>query len=554
MVSLPGKRILLEMFGAEGVEFMFGNPGTSEAPMIEIMREYSNIRYILALQEGVAVGIADGYWRGSGKTPLVSLHIDNGMANGLSLMVDQKYTYGPMVLTAGNKDIRKLAAGRSDLAEMARPFAKWSAEITCAEQVAPTIRRAFQEAASPLAGPAFVAMSANAFEEEAEARIQPSIPLILPAPDITAIEKAALLIAGADNPLLVLGGRVSECGGQKSIKAAVALAETAGMPVYGHYSSSLDFPATHPLWQERIQVRCPETLELLRSADVVVAAGCPAFEDFFYVSDHILSPGAKLIHIDVSAEEIGRSEPAHVGIIAQPGQALQLMADAVANAQTGSQREAAKVRAQIAAKQSDARREEFKRRALAERGNSPMTETAMAKAIADALPDDAVLFNDGISISPSVFQAVSPSSYGSYFSARGQAIGWGIGATIGLKLGVGDRPVVGVIGDGSAMMTIQGLWTAVNDSVPAVFVISNNASYRILKINMNHYRRLMGREPSDSFFAMDFPTSINFAAQAEAYGARGVRATTPDELTRGIRDGINSGAPTVIDAIVDGSL
>jgi hypothetical protein len=117
------------MFEAEGVEYMFGNPGTSEAPMMAVMDQYPSIEYVLVLQEGVAVGLAEGYARSTGKVPLVSLHIDNGMSNGLSLMIDQLYSGTPMVMTAGNKDIRKLASGRSDLANMARPYAKWGPRI-----------------------------------------------------------------------------------------------------------------------------------------------------------------------------------------------------------------------------------------------------------------------------------------------------------------------------------------------------------------------------------------------------------------------------------------
>ena len=112
MVELTGKHALLQMFRAEGVEYMFGNPGTSETPMITIMPEYPDLKYQLVLQEGVAVGMAEGYGRSTGKVPLVSLHIDNGLANAYSLMIDQLRSGTSMVETAGNKDIRKLASER----------------------------------------------------------------------------------------------------------------------------------------------------------------------------------------------------------------------------------------------------------------------------------------------------------------------------------------------------------------------------------------------------------------------------------------------------------
>ena len=155
-MKLAGKHALLQMFVAEGVNYVFGNPGTSETPMMTILPEYKDLNYVLVLQEGVAVGMAEGYGRSTGTVPLVSLHIDNGMANGLSMMIDQLRSGTPMVMTAGNKDIRKLGSGRSDLAELARPFAKWSAEITHPGQVPSVIRRAFQEAKTSPTGPVFI--------------------------------------------------------------------------------------------------------------------------------------------------------------------------------------------------------------------------------------------------------------------------------------------------------------------------------------------------------------------------------------------------------------
>ena len=249
MPELAGKHALLKMFQAEGVKHMFGQPGTSEAPIMDVMPDYPDIGYYLVLQEGVSVGMAEGYARSTGEVPLVSLHIDNGMANGLSLMIDMKYSGTPMVLTAGNKDIRKMAAGRSDLAEMARPFAKWSTEITHAEQMASVIRRAFQEARTAPTGPVFVSVSANAFDDVADIDILPSSQVrTLPTADENAVEEACELIASAERPILIVGDRVSEYGGATG---AVRLAELAGMKAYGHNSTSMNFPASHPLWQGR---------------------------------------------------------------------------------------------------------------------------------------------------------------------------------------------------------------------------------------------------------------------------------------------------------------
>ena len=542
------------MFRAEGVEYMFGNPGTSEAPMMNVMKEYPDIRYILVLQEGVAVGMAEGYARSTGKVPLVSLHIDNGMANGLSLMIDQKYSGTPMVLTAGNKDIRKMAAGRSDLEDMARPFAKWSTEISHAEQTTSVVRRAFQEARTAPTGPVFVAVSANAFDEIADLDIIPSTAVVsTPSADPDAIDDACELVAGAERPILIVGDRVTEYG-TDGTKAAISLAETAGMRVYGHGSSNVNFPTNHPLWQGGLNMRTAEAVAAVRAADVVVAAGCPVFEDFFFQSGQFIGPNTKLIHIDINSDAIGKSEPTDVGILAAPGTAMSQLASALADSMNGSQVEAAKGRSEAAKAESQAAHEAFLK--LAEQGHRgrPMSPAAMAMALADALPTDSSVFNDGVSSGGAVFQAMRPADPLSYMGCRGQAIGWGMGATLGLKLGLPQRHVVGVVGDGSAMMTIQALWTAVNDRIPVVYVICNNSSYRVLKVNMNHYHRLNNMPLPDSYFAMDFPTPIDFAAQARAYGMHGARVEDPENLRPELEKAFESGEPAVLDVVIDGAL
>ena len=354
-MKLAGKHALLQMFVAEGVNYVFGNPGTSETPMMTILPEYKDLNYVLVLQEGVAVGMAEGYGRSTGTVPLVSLHIDNGMANGLSMMIDQLRSGTPMVMTAGNKDIRKLGSGRSDLAELARPFAKWSAEITHPGQVPSVIRRAFQEAKTSPTGPVFIGMSANAFDDVADVDIVASTDVVQnSSADPGVIEEICDLLATADRPIMIIGDRL---GGAN--QEALRLAETAGIPVYGHGSFEVNFPATHPLWQGNLSVRNPEAVKAIRSADLIIAAGCTVFDDFFYQSEDIIPKSAKLVHIDSDPGSIGKSEPTDIGILAAPSKVISQLAEAVSYEFTGTKAEAATLRLKGAETVSTARREAF---------------------------------------------------------------------------------------------------------------------------------------------------------------------------------------------------
>ena len=549
-MKLEGKHALLQMFVAEGVNYVFGNPGTSETPMMTILPEYKDLDYILVLQEGVAVGMAEGYGRSTGTVPLVSLHIDNGMANGLSLMIDQLRSGTPMVMTAGNKDIRKLGPGRSDLAELARPFAKWSAEITHAGQVPSIIRRAFQEAKTSPTGPVFVGMSANAFDDVADVNIQPSTDVVQnSSTNPNTLEEVCDLLSTASKPIMIIGDRLNGAN-----QAAVKLAETAGIPVYGHGSFEVNFPATHPLWQGNLSVRNPDAVKAIRSADLIIAAGCTVFDDFFYQAEDIIPKSAKLVHIDSDPSSVGKSEPSDIAILAAPSEVITQLAESVSYEFTGTKAEEAALRVKDAASVSSARREAFAKSAMKQRNMSPMSPSTFAATFADALPSDATVFNDGISTGGLIFEAMSPDERGSYYAIRGGAIGWGMGATMGVQLGQPDRPVVGVMGDGTAIMTIQALWTAANSNIPAVFVICNNRSYRILKLNSNVYHRMQGLQTPESYVASDFDLPLDFKSQADAYGVEGVRVETPDELTAQIQRGCELNKPLVIDAVIDGTV
>ncbi len=550
MPELAGKHALLQMFQAEGVKYIFGNPGTSETPMMTILPEYPDLEYLLVLQEGVAVGMAEGYGRSTGTVPLVSLHIDNGLANAFSMMIDQLRSGTPMVITAGNKDIRKLGPGRSDLAELARPFSKWSAEITHAGQVPSVVRRAFQEARTSPTGPVFVGMSANAFDDIADVNIAPSTEMAAnSSADPAAIDEVVGLLSRAEKPIMIIGDRLAGANVD-----AVRLAETAGIPVYGHGSAEVNFPASHPLWQGNLSVRAPQAIEAIRSADLILAIGCTVFDDFFYQPGSVIGPGTSLVHIDSDPGSIGKSEPTDIGILAAPPAVVSQLADAVSEIFTGTRAEEAALRVREAKAASTARKEVFGRSAAARRNGAPMSPATMARALADALPSNATVFNDGISAGGTIFEALSPSKRGSYYAIRGGAIGWGMGATMGVQLGMPDRPVVGVMGDGTAIMTVQALWTAANSNIPAVFVICNNQSYRVLKLNSNVYHRLQGLPFPDKYVMADFDIPLDFKAQTEAYGVEGVRVETPEDLAAQVRRGCEMDKPLVIDAIIDGAV
>ena len=220
MTRLTGKHALMQMLQAEGVQYILGNPGTSESPIMSALESYPDLKYILVLQEGVAMGMADAYGRATGQPAFVNLHIETGLANGISLLHNAAEGGTPLVLTAGNKDSRELAHGRTDLARMVQQFTKWSGEVTRPEQIPYAVRRAFNEARTPPTGPTFVAFSADGLDDEADLDIWPSSPRSLrAAPDLKVIQDAARLLSSADAPIILVGDRV---GPQAEVKKPFA--------------------------------------------------------------------------------------------------------------------------------------------------------------------------------------------------------------------------------------------------------------------------------------------------------------------------------------------
>jgi benzoylformate decarboxylase len=555
MPRMAGKKALLEMLRAEGVRYIFGNPGTAEAAIMDTIPDYPEIKYVLAVQEGVAAGMADGYARVTGKPSFLSLHINVGMLNGLSLLFDSFSGNTPIVMTAGNSDIRKLTEGRTDLTAFPKPITKWSAEVTHADQMASAVRRAFQESRTPPAGPTFLSLAANALDDEGEADIRPSKDhFYRAAADPAAIESAARLMAPANSPLMILGDRVALAGG---VDSAVRVAELTGAAVYVATSSEVCFPSGHPQYCGGFSLRNPASKAALNRADVVLAVGVKVFGDFFYQGQSALPERARLIHIDSDAREIGLTERTEVGIAADPGLALADLAQTLeSGAMSGSAMEAARERARALAGQSRARDEAFEAMVRKAGDRRPMAPARMMTEIASALPDDAVVVDDSISSRGALTSAIKFSKPGSMVGQRGGAIGWGMGGALGVKLARPDRPVVAVVGDGSAMMTVQGLWTAANYGIPVVYLICNNASYRILKVNMRTYHQLVLNDPTGlgHHVGMDFTQPFDFARIAQAFGVAGERVEDPSRIGPAIHEALDSGKPAVVDVVIDGSL
>ena len=556
VTAMMGKQAVMEVLRANGVKYVFGNPGTSESPIMDALEGYPDIEYALVLQEGVAMGMADAYARCTGRPSFVNLHIETGLANGLSLLHNANAGRTPLVLTAGNKDVRELAHGRTELAEMARVLTKWSVEVTHPDQVPSVLGRAFKEAATPPTGPTFVSLSANALDGETFLDAQPPSPARhRTAPDHTALEEAVRVLAEAENPVMLVGDPVSE---SQAAGEAVQVAEALGARVYASMYSGMNFPTDHPAFRGALRVDFPEASRALAEADAVLAVG-PLATGYYMLSNPAmtyLGPGTKLVHIDSDPQEVGSTQPTEVGMVADPKTALGALADALDADMSGSHKEAAKGRLAVLAEEKEALRLAWRRRVKERWDAAPMSAERMMTEVAASLPPDVLVADDAVTSRDALYGAMDFTEPGSVLGARGGALGWGVGGTMGMKLANPDRPVVGVLGDGSAMMTAQGFWTAAVRNIPVVYIICNNRAYRVLKVNMNAYKsHVLGEEsPSSRYIGMDFPLPLDMASMAEAMGVFGQKIEDPSEIGPAVRHALDLGKPAVLDISIDGTM
>ena len=550
--TMSGKQAVLEMLKAEGIEYIFGNPGTSEGPLIDMLGDYPEFKYIMALQESVAMGMGESFARSTEKTSFVSLHVDSGLANGIALMLDALNTGTPMVVTSANYDSRKINETKTDLAELVRPVTKWAVELDLPDQIPSVLRRAFNEANSHPKGPVYVGFTANALEGIADMNIVPSGKVhdeVIPSP--TGILEAAKLLSQAKNPALMVGDRVSD---DNAISESVDIAELLGMAVFQSRGAEVSFPTTHPQYQGMHSLRSQESRESLKEFDVILTVGMDTLDELFYWGDVILDESQKLIHIDPIPGRVGRSEPTDVGIISNCKTGL---AELISEVSKTVDQNIVKARKSQVVSDALSQKEAYEESVKSKWNSTPMSPARMMYELSNAIPKNSIVVDDSISNRAAMRHYFPATERNDIRGVRGQSIGGGIGATMGTQCAFPDRRVFGVLGDGSTMMTIQGLWTAANDKIPCIFVICNNGMYRVLKTNFNVYQKEILNAPApagDNLLYSDFVTPFNLCTIAEGMGLHSERVTDPNEIAGAVDRALASGGPALLDIVIDGKI
>ena len=547
-----GRHLMLEQLVAAGVRYVFGNPGTTEQAFMDALNDYPQLEYVLALQEAVALAMADGYSRLSPVPAFVQLHITVGLGNAMGMLYNAWRTRAPMVIYAGQHATRgglQEPILYGDLLSMARPLVKWEVEVPRASELPLALRRAFKVAADPPPGPVLVAVPTDVMDEEADAPVfSPPKTYGEVRPQKEAVALAAELLAQAQAPAIVAG---DWCMGMDEELTRLAL--MVGAPIYVAFSSRVPISPENPMYAGPLNVvSFPALKAQLAEVDVLVAVGTPLFPSLLPLPEDPLPAGCRVVHIDVSPWELGKTWPTAVPMMAHPRQALREIAEALEPLLTPQVRQRAQHRREALARARETAWKMALEAARAHWGQRPMTPARFAYELAHALHPDTLLYDESVTVAGHLMRYLRLAP-GQHFRAAGGGLGMGMPAPLGLKLAEPSRPVLAVVGDGSALYTIQALWTAAHHRIPVTWVIANNASYRILKLNMLEYLGEGARERP--FLGMDLvEPHLDFSRIAQAFGVKGVRIEDPEEVGPAVREAQAASEPRLIDVVIGGAL
>ena len=556
MVKMTGRKALFESLKLQGVEYIFGNPGTSESPIMHELQFHPEFKYVLVFQEGVAIGMADAYSRATGKPAFVNLHIETGLGNAVSLMHNAKEGGSQIVLSAGNLDVREYDRGRTDLVEMVEQFTKFSGEASHPDQVFGLINRAFHESATPPTGPAFVSFSANSLDDIGNYEFFPPSPLTYENRASTkTITNAISALKNAKNPVFIVGDRISQSSAWKEI---VELSNISGAAVYASSYSEMNFPNDHPNYKGEIRLGYPEGKNIMRQHDVVIGIGklATGYWMFSNPSPSFFEPKTTFIHIDVDSANLGSYLKTDIPILSDPKTALEEITNGLSDSIDGEYKESVSIRSKQYSIDKSKVKDDWNSRVAQKYNINPISAERLMSDAVSVIPANSIIVNDAVTSGNSLMNSFTFNKPGSIYGGRGGALGWGMGGALGVQLANPDKKVIAFCGDGSALMTIQGLLTAAKDNIPITYVVCNNSIYRVLKVNMNFYREniLKLKDDNEQYLGMEFGNRIDIHTIAKGMNVESWRIDDPKDIKPILSEAINSNKPSLLDVTIDGTL
>lgn len=552
MNRITGRSAFLALLKDEGVTHLFGNPGTTELPIMHALKDHPDLTYVMAMQESLVVAIADGYSRASGKLVACNVHVAPGLGNAMGSLYNAQFTGTPMILTAGQQEqghglMEPLLYG--PLVRMAEPLVKWAVEVTRLEDLPRIVRRAAKIATTAPTGPVFISLPGDILNAEIGLELGRSTRVdtrIRPSDEVLAA--IAQRVLKAERPVIIVGDEIVK---SDALQEAADFAAALGAPVYQQsapYGSH--FLSEHACYMGSLSRSQTQVRDLLAPYDLLIVLGADPLRMSVHSETLPLPDGMPIVQVGLVEWDLGKNFGAEIALKADVKETLRVLTPALkSSGGSALEARAAKNRDALASGNWTARRAKLVEQIGKSASQSPINPDWLALQVVEAMPANAIMVDEGLT-SSRYMTALKPfRDRHDYHALASGGIGWGVPASVGVSLANPDRPVVCFSGDGSAMYSIQSLWTAARHKLPLVVVIANNGGYRIIK------QRLLSFHQDDHFVGMDFADpAVDFAALAKSLGLMAETVTDPARLRPALDAAFADGGTHLIEVMIDGSV
>jgi benzoylformate decarboxylase len=549
--SVSGRAAFLQLLSSEGITHMFGNPGTTELPIMDALAHHPEIKYVLALQEALVVAMADGYARACGRLAAANVHVAPGLGNAMGSLYNAKFYGSPVLLTAGQQE---QGHGLMEpmlydpLVPIAQPLVKWAVEVTRVKDLPRIVRRAAKIAMAPPTGPVFISLPGDILDDEAALDLgKPTHVDARVRPTDAALEALADRLLAAASPVLVAG---HELATRHALDEAAQLADALGAPVFQQtVPYAAHFLSEHRAFLGALTRNQGQVRAALQPYDLAVFLGADVLRMSVHSTIDALPDGMPVIQIGERDWELGKNYPAEIAINADVKETLKALLPVLRRRMSANRADQVEARLREIEKNNwTAKRQRFAADALAVADKAPLDPRVLMMQISDSIPKDAVIVEEGLTSTFSLQNYLRFRDPQGFYGLASGGIGFAMAGAVGVSLALPARPVVAIVGDGSAMYSFQALWTAAHLKLPITYVIPNNRSYRILK------ERLVSMRKTEKFIGMDMrDPEIDFLALAKSLGVPSMRVDRAADIGPALTKCIATGGPTLIDVpVMDG--
>ena len=548
--SITGRSAFLALLKDEGVTKLFGNPGTTELPIMHAMTEQSDISYVLGLQEAIVVAMADGYARATGEIAAVNVHVAPGLGNAMGALYTANFSGSPIIITAGQQE---QGHGLTEpllyapLVPIAQPMVKWAVEVNRIEDLPRIMRRAAKVALTPPTGPVFISLPGDILNMEAAIDLGESTRIDTAVrPSDGALEKLADRLLAAERPMIIAGHEIIA---SDALAEAARLADMLGAPVYQQtVNDGAHFLTEHPAFMGSLNRDQGYVRGVLSNHDMLLCLGADLLRMSVFSEVDPLPSDLTVVQIGQRDWEMGKNHPVDMALRADVKETVAALLPVLEKrGGDGLESRAKAALAELSGCNWSAQRADLAARVSAQSDASPIEPDWLMMSLVDNLPENAIVVDEGIISTRALLKFLPIRDRYGYFGNASGGIGWGIAAALGIQIAHPKRRVVAVLGDGSAMYSIQALWTAAHLKLPITFVIANNGGYRIIK------ERLLAFHGNDQFIAMDFKDpAIEFADLAKSLGMAAHRIETAAAFEDAYHAANQAEGPTLLEVVGQG--